>query len=81
MRQQVDNKGNVVGKNRPDIQFDKGDIHYTIEYDTTEKGSLKHQKQSPVNDPSARHTFWRIESDGGKITGTSIPEKKQTYKP
>ena len=80
-QQQVDNKGNVVGKNRPDIQFDKGYIHYTIEYDTTEKGSLKHQKQSPVNDPSARHTFWRIESDGGKITGTSIPEKKQTYKP
>jgi RHS repeat-associated protein len=70
-QQQVDINGNTVGKNRPDIQFDKNGIHYNIEYDTTTMGSLKHQNQIPMNDPNARNTFWMIDENGNKITGHS----------
>ena len=30
----VDVNGNVVGNNRPDVQFDKNGVHTNVEYDT-----------------------------------------------
>ena len=70
-QQQVDTNGNTVGKNRPDIQFDKDGVHYNIEYDTTTNGSLKHQTEIPLNDSNSRNTFWEIDQQGNKKTGHS----------
>ena len=70
-QQQVDINGNTVGKNRPDVQFDKDGVHYNIEYDTTVKGSMKHQKEIPLNDPNSRNTFWEIDKEGNKLKGHS----------
>ena len=78
-QQLVNYEGNVVGKNRPDIQYNRGGIHYTVEYDTKVSSSIKHQRQSPMLAPDARHTYWHIQSDGSKISGLSIREKNSTY--
>jgi hypothetical protein len=50
-------------------QVDINGMHYNIEYDTTTKGSLKHQNEIPINDLNARNTFWKIDENGNKITG------------
>ena len=78
-QQLVNYEGNVVGKNRPDIQYNRGGIHYTVEYDTKVSSSIKHQRQSPMLAPDAHHTYWHIQSDGSKISGLSIREKNSTY--
>jgi len=77
-QQQVDIGGNNVGTNRPDIQYDQNGVHHNIEYDTTVKGSNKHQNQIPVNDPNSRNTFWQIDDQGNVITGHSqLPQSQQ----
>ena len=68
-QQQVDVTGTIVGRNRPDIQYDLDGIHYNIEYDTSYKSSLNHQRVIPANDPSARNTFWVIDKSGNTING------------
>ena len=52
-QQQVDIQGNTVGKNRPDVQYDKNEIHTNVEYDT--------QNVLPQNDPNARNKFFKVE--------------------
>lgn len=42
-QKQVDIDGNVVGNNRPDIQFDKQGKHTNIEY-YTRSSPLRHHK-------------------------------------
>ncbi len=59
-QKQVDINGNVVGNNRPDIQFDKGEIHTNIEYDSKKSSSLKHQKELENNDPNARNKLYSV---------------------
>lgn len=63
--------GTIVGRNRPDIQYDIEGIHYNIEYDTSHKSSLNHQSVLPANDPNARNTFWEIDKSGNTISGVS----------
>jgi hypothetical protein len=54
---QADVNGNRVGSNRPDIQYNRDDIHYNHEIDTNESSSLKHQAELPANDPDAVNIF------------------------
>ena len=70
-QQQVDVNGNAIGKNRPDIQYDKNGVHHNEEYDTTTRGSQKHQRQIPGNDPNSRNTYWMIDKNGKKTSGFS----------
>ena len=59
-QKQVDIDGNVVGNNRPDVQFDYNGVHTNIEYDTRTRSMEKHKKQLPKNDPNARNKFYKI---------------------
>ncbi len=42
-----------VGRNRPDLQFDIGNQHYTIEYDTEPFQSTQHDLRIGANDSNA----------------------------
>jgi hypothetical protein len=44
--------GNVVGVNRPDLQYNLGGTHIVREYDTTVRG-LVHYTVIKYNDPDA----------------------------
>ena len=57
---QTDVHGNRVGDNRPDAQWDLNGRHYNYEIDTTEAGSLLHQRVVPGNDPNAINSFERL---------------------
>ena len=59
-QKQVDIDGNVVGNNRPDVQFDYNGVHTNVEYDTRTRSMEKHKKQLPKNDPNARNKFYKI---------------------
>ncbi len=59
-QRQVDVNGNVVGSNRPDVQFDKDGIHTNVEYDSKKNSSLNHKKVLENNDPKARNKFYLI---------------------
>lgn len=59
-QKQVDVNGNVVGNNRPDIQFDKDGVHTNVEYDTRKSSSLKHKEVLDKNDPTARNKCYTI---------------------
>jgi hypothetical protein len=52
-QQQVDKDGNVVGLNRPDVQGDKDDKHYNIEFDFAPKRSEEHGQTIRANDPDS----------------------------
>lgn len=67
-QQQHNFLGIKVGNNRPDVQYDYQGIHYNIEVDTTQSGSLRHRNTIPINDPNARNTYWIID-DSGNVTG------------
>ena len=77
-QQQVNVNGDNVGTNRPDIQYDQNGVHHNIEYDTTPKGSARHQNQIPANDPNSRNTYWQIDDQGNVITGHSqLPQSSK----
>ncbi|ECE6154580.1 hypothetical protein DPK65_20675 [Salmonella enterica subsp. enterica] len=76
-QQQVDINGNKVGNNKPDIQYNKGDVHYNIEYDTNTRASKKNEAVITASDPEARSAFWNIDKDGNKISGRSICRKEK----
>ena len=59
-QKQVDIDGNVVGNNRPDVQFDYNGVHTNVEYDTRTRSMEKHKKQLPKNAPNARNKFYKI---------------------
>jgi hypothetical protein len=59
-QKQVDINGNVVGNNRPDVQFDKNGRHTNVEYDTRSAASDKHKRTVSSNDPNSRNKFYRI---------------------
>ncbi|AMP99532.1 Rhs family protein [Pedobacter cryoconitis] len=63
-QQQVDLVGNNVGKNRPDLQYDRDGVHHNVEIDTSDSGSFGHQSTIPANDPNAKNTFWLIDDQG-----------------
>ena len=71
-QQQVDINGNIVGTNRPDIQYDMHGVHHNIEFDTSHKSSLAHQRINPSRDPNSRNTFWEINKSGEIIGGQSM---------
>ncbi|MBR5715234.1 MAG: hypothetical protein IKX59_01495 [Bacteroidales bacterium] len=51
---QVDSNGNVVGNNRPDLQWNDADgVHHIKEYDTKKAQSEHHKKVITKNDPNA----------------------------
>ena len=56
----VDVNGNVVGNNRPDVQFDKHGVHTNVEYDTQTRSMNKHKEQLPKNDNQARNKFYKV---------------------
>nr|WP_295279929.1 hypothetical protein [uncultured Prevotella sp.] len=56
----VDVNGNVVGNNRPDVQFDKHGVHTNVEYDTQTRFMNKHKEQLPKNDNQARNKFYKV---------------------
>ena len=57
---QVDVKGNKVGNNRPDIQFDKDGVHTNIEYDTKKSSMEHHKRVVEENDSEAKNKFYQI---------------------
>lgn len=59
-QKQVDVNGNVVGNNRPDVQFDKHGVHTNVEYDTQTRSMNKHKEQLPKNDNQARNKFYKV---------------------
>jgi RHS repeat-associated protein len=59
-QKQVDINGDVVGNNRPDIQYDKNGVHTNVEYDTRKFSSNKHKKTLEKNDPNAKNEFYLI---------------------
>jgi hypothetical protein len=48
---QVDVHGNVVGNNRPDLQYNVDGIHYNFEVDRSEVNSERHRSVILNNDP------------------------------
>ena len=72
-QQQVDAKGNVVGRNRPDVQGTHPETgqRVNIEIDTSESGSLRHQRVVPANDPDAVNTFIGIDGEGRPTSATT----------
>lgn len=50
-----------MGKNRPDVQYDKNEIHTNVEYDTQNRSMQHHKKVLPQNDPNARNKFFKVE--------------------
>ena len=48
---QVDVHGNVVGNNRPDLQYNVDGIHYNFEVDRSEVNSERHRSAILNNDP------------------------------
>jgi hypothetical protein len=52
-QQQVNALGNNVGKNRPDIQFDRNGKHHNREVDTNARNSQNHLNTLNRNDPNA----------------------------
>jgi uncharacterized protein RhaS with RHS repeats len=71
---QVDVKGEVVGRNRPDIQYNLENSHYNMEVDTKLGGSLDHQTTIKANDPNAKNIFKVIDEKG-----STVSETKQNY--
>ena len=71
-QQQVDAKGNVVGRNRPDVQgtHPVTGERIIVEVDTTRRGCEKHQKEIPANDPAAKVVFVMIDAKGSPIAVT-----------
>ncbi|MEM6274079.1 MAG: RHS repeat-associated core domain-containing protein [Myxococcota bacterium] len=49
-QQQVDVNGNKVGRNRPDLQYDKNGCHHCVEYDTVPSNSVRHGQVIRGND-------------------------------
>ena len=52
-QQQVDAQGKKVGRNRPDLQWDKDGIHHNYEVDRNVKNNVKHERVIRQNDPNA----------------------------
>ncbi len=50
---QVDVKGNKVGNNRPDVQYDIDEKHINVEFDAKPTNGTKHQQTILKNDPNA----------------------------
>jgi RHS repeat-associated protein len=71
-QQQVDVNGNLVGTNRPDLQYNRDGVHHNVEVDTSTSGSLGHQARVTPNDPNARNTFYEIDGQGNVIAGHSV---------
>lgn len=59
-QRQVHIPGNTVGRNRPDVQFDKNGIHTNVEYDTHNRSMQQHKKVLPTNNPNARNKFYKV---------------------
>lgn len=53
-QQQVDENGNNVGNNRPDVQYDLDGVHYNVEFDNNPSSSYNHFSNIFDNDPD-RH--------------------------
>ena len=56
-QRQVDLEGNTVGRNRPDVQYNKDEIHYNVEFDTKEHSSEAHKTVIEKNDPKSKNEF------------------------
>ena len=50
---QVDVKGNKVGNNRPDVQYNKDGSHYNYEVDRSVTNNSAHEQVIKNNDPSS----------------------------
>lgn len=59
-QKQVNFDGNVVGNNRPDIQFDKNNVHYNVEFDTKKSTLERHKTIVESNDPNSINKFYKI---------------------
>jgi hypothetical protein len=59
LRYKGDARGNKVGTNRPDVQYDKYNEttgkfeHHVVEYDNRQSASTSHGKTIKANDPKA----------------------------
>jgi RHS repeat-associated protein len=53
-QQQVDVNGNPVGKNLPDVQYDRCGVHHCVEYDSVPSRSRRHGEVIRRNDPNAK---------------------------
>ena len=61
---QVDINGNVMGNNRPDVQWDKDGVHYNLEVDRSPKNSNRHKSVIEHNDSRAVFKRALLEKDG-----------------
>lgn len=58
---QVDAKGNKIGNNRPDIQYDLNGTHYNVEIDNNPARSAEHGRVLKQNDPNSQVILILIE--------------------
>ncbi len=59
-QQQVDVNGKKVGRNRPDVQYDKDGCHTCVEFDHSARRSLQHGDKIRRNDPKAKVDLRRL---------------------
>ena len=50
---QVDVNGNKVGNNRPDVQYNKNEVHYNYEVDRSATNNAAHERVIRKNDPNS----------------------------
>ena len=50
---QVDVNGNKVGNNRPDVQYNKDEVHYNYEVDRSATNNAAHERVIRKNDPNS----------------------------
>ncbi len=59
-QRQVDIDGNTIGRNRPDVQFNKSGKHHNVEFDRNIKSSEKHRMDIETNDPYSINEYYLI---------------------
>ena len=55
--------GNVVGRYRPDVQYNKKGKHHNVEFDNKQSTSDKHRKVINNNDPNSNNSFIIIKKE------------------
>lgn len=56
-QKQIDFEDYTVGNNRPDVQYNKDEIHHNVEFDTKESSSEFHKKVIEKNDSKSNNEF------------------------
>lgn len=70
---QVDGNGELIGQNRPDVQYTLGGKRYYIEYEQPQNPrGLDHAKRIIRNDPTGTVTVKLVPSEAGFVPGKNV---------